>query len=176
MKRLCMTVSLFTLMVFFLVSCDKKQSVSIHYEQCAECNGYPTAQGVASSGGPGSAFVIFKIKSISNTEADAVDYHFDKNNFHVDDAGKVGTTIPNPFPNLTVLSPFDVPKGTTKTLNGFIVAIPVVPGNGNCVQAAQTNYFLTTTAVGSQNVILTKDNSAGAPFGTSNPNCAALSY
>lgn len=64
-------------------SCDKRDTITINYEQYAACKEY--SYDIPGSGNPTEtthteqatgAFVIFKITSIDNTQPNAIDYNF----------------------------------------------------------------------------------------------------
>src|SRR4029077_4215934 len=110
-----------------LGACKKHQLVIIKYTQPANCYVFDNNPGGSphstTSAGNGM-FMIYKISSIQNTEADAVDFNFKLSKIYAANPNEVPGTIPI-VPNAqTAPATKLVPKGTTATnLGRFIINV-----------------------------------------------------
>ena len=109
-----------------LGACKKHQLVIIKYTQPANCYIFDNNPGgsphTTTSAGNGM-FMIYKISSIQNTEADAVDFNFKLSKIFASNPNEVPGTIPIVPTAQTAPDTKLVPKGTTASNLGRFVII-----------------------------------------------------
>ena len=141
-----------------LGACKKHQLVIIKYTQPANCYIFDNNPGgsphTTTSAGNGM-FMIYKISSIENTEADAVDFNFKLSKVFAANPNEVPGTIPI-VPNAqTAPDTKSVPKGTTaNNLGRFIIN---VAGDPN--QLKTSTQYLNYNSSSGESVLLVNTDS-----------------
>jgi len=147
-----------------LGACKKHQLVLINYTQPANCwefdsnpGGSPHTTTTAGNG----MFMIYKISSIQNTEADAVDFNFKLSKIYAAVPSQTPETIPIVPTAQTAPDTKSVPKGTTATnLGRFIIK---VAGDPNSLKTA-TQYLNYSSSSGESVLLVNTDStSSGVP-------------
>lgn len=141
-----------------LGACKKHQLVIIRYSQPANCYVFDNNPGgsphTTTSAGNGM-FMIYKISSIQNTEADAVDFNFKLSKIYANNPSEVPGTIPIVPTAQTAPETKLVPKGTTaNNLGRFIIN---VAGDPNQLKTA--TQFLNYNSSSGESVLMVNEDS-----------------
>jgi hypothetical protein len=144
--------------IFGLSGCAKKQLVIINYTQPANCfifDSDPTGTPHTTTSAGNGMFMIYKISSIQNTEADAVDFDFKLSKVFAGDQSQVPDTIPIVPTAQTAPATKSVPKGTTASnLGRFVIK---VAGDPNQLKTA--TQFLTYNSSTGESVLMVNQDS-----------------
>jgi hypothetical protein len=163
-------------------------TASITYRQVGACNGYVAAQGDNAGGptgetdathaGTNSAYVIFRIDTIDNTQS-TLDFAFDPARLengpdHVDTNLSFAQDL-----QLAALSPTTITHGTSDTKSGFVVMVVQTSAADGASEANQTKYALNYDNLsGGQHgpgVVFLKQNSDQSTW-TNTADCHAITY
>ena len=154
--------TLLSVATVLLIACGNQANdiVTINYEQIGACNGFNNGDGITSAG-TNAAYVAFRISDISNKDSAARDFNFDPDKVYVNPSTPRAYT--SSHLNLAQLNPFYatsrfVPKGTSSTLNGAVIAVVSTSTTPDpAKEANNTSYFLAyDTPAGDQGVLLVK--------------------
>lgn len=163
-------------------------TASITYRQVGACNGYVAGQG-ANGGGPigetdathagaNSAYVIFRIDTIDNTQS-SLDFAFDPARLengpdHVDTNLSFAQDL-----QLAALSPTTITHGTSDTKSGFLVMVVQTSTADGASEANRTKYALNYDNLsGGQHgpgVVFLKQNSDQSTWPNAS-DCHAITY
>ncbi len=139
--------------IFGLSGCKKHQLVTIKYTQPANCfifDSNPTGTPHTTTSASGGMFMIYKIHSIENTEADAVDFNLKLSKIFASNQNENPDEIPIVPDAQNAPDNKLVPKGTTATNLGRIVI--KVLGDSN--QLKTTAQFLTYNSATGESVLM----------------------
>jgi len=147
-----------------LGACKKHQLVFINYTQPNNCyifDNNPTGSPHTTTSAGNGMFMIYKISSIQNTEADAVDFNFKLSKIYAATPSQTPETIPIVPTAQTAPDTKLVPKGTTATdLGRFVIK---VAGDPNSLKTA-TQYLNYSSSSGESVLLVNTDStSSGVP-------------
>jgi hypothetical protein len=136
-----------TLIITLLTGCAPGGGVgplaTIKYHQVGACNGYVQGNNAVAAG-PNSAYVVFKIEAIDNSQP-SIDFHFDPERLYINQSTRRFVSTSLTFArDLGVIGivPVTVPHGNNRGINGFAVVIVSTSTANGSAEAHQTSYSL----------------------------------
>lgn len=148
--------------IFGLSGCKKHQLVTIKYTQPANCfifDTNPTGTPHTTTSAGNGMFMIYKIHSIENTEADAVDFTLKLSKIFASNQNENPAEVPIIPDAQNVPDNKLVPKGTTAANLGRIVI--VVAGDPNQLKTAPQ--FLNYNSSSGESVLMVNQDSKPKP-------------